>query len=64
MNFQFENLQQLLAMEGHGPFVWTAVVVSLAVMIRLVTKPMADSKAAQKDVARDIARATNSNGEA
>ena len=64
MNFQFENLQQLLAMEGHGPFAWTAVVVSPAVSIRLVTKPMADSKAAQKDVARDIARATNSNGEA
>lgn len=64
MNFQFENLQQLLAMDGHGAFVWTAVLVSLAVMLWLIIKPLADSKAAQKDVARDIARATNSNGEA
>ncbi len=64
MNFQFENLQQLLAMDGHGPFVWTAVLVSLAVMLWLIIKPLADSEAAQKDVARDIARATNPNGEA
>ncbi len=64
MNFQFENLQQVLEMDGHGPYVWTAVLVSLAVMVWLVGKPLADSRAAQKDVARDIARATNSNGEA
>jgi heme exporter protein D len=64
MNFQFENLQQLLAMDGHGPFVWTAVLVSLVVMLWLIIKPLADSKAAQTDVARDIARTTNSNGEA
>ena len=51
-------------MDGHGPFVWTAVLVSLAVMLWLIIKPLADSEAAQKDVARDIARATNPNGEA
>jgi heme exporter protein CcmD len=64
MSFQFENLGQLLVMDGHGPFVWTAVLVSLAVMFWLIFKPLADSKAAQKNVARDIARLTNSNGEA
>jgi heme exporter protein CcmD len=64
MSFQFENLGQLLVMDGHGPFVWTAVLVSLAVMFWLIIKPLADSKAAQKNVARDIARLTNSNGEA
>jgi hypothetical protein len=33
-------------------------------MLWLIIKPLADSKAAQKNVARDIARLTNSNGEA
>ena len=62
MNFQFQSLEQLLAMDGHGPFVWTAVIVSVAVMLWLVIKPLAESRTALKGVTRDIARAANSQG--
>ena len=60
MKFQFESLQQLFAMGGHGPYVWTAVLVSVAVMLWLIIRPLLDSKRALRDVARDIARAANS----
>lgn len=60
MKFQFESLQQLFAMGGHGPYVWTAVLVSVAVMLWLIIRPLLDSKRALKDIARDIARAANS----
>ena len=64
MKFQFESLQQLFAMGGHGPYVWTAVLVSMAVMLWLIVRPLLDSKRALKDVERDIARAAHSTEEA
>ncbi len=60
MTFQFESLQQLLTMDGHGFYVWTAVLVSMAVMLWLIVSPLLDSKRALKDVAREIARAATS----
>ena len=63
MTFQFESLQQLLTMDGHGPYVWTAVLVSMAVMLWLIVSPLLDSRRALKDVTRDIARAANSKEE-
>jgi len=60
MKFQFESLQHMLAMGGHGLYVWTAVLVSLAVMLWLVVRPLEDSKLALKDVVRDVTRASNS----
>lgn len=63
MTFQFESLQQLLTMDGHGSYVWTAVLVSMAVMLWLIVSPLLDSRRALKDVARDIARAANSKEE-
>ena len=63
MKFQFENLQQMFIMEGHGPYVWTAVLVTVAMMVWLIIKPLADRRAALKDVAADMARIANSNGE-
>ncbi len=63
MKFQFESLQQLLTMDGHGSYVWTAVLVSMAVMLWLIVSPLLDSRRALKDVARDIARAANSKEE-
>lgn len=56
MKMQFDNFQQLWDMAGHGPFVWTSVLVSLVMMIWLIVRPLADRKAALQDVARDIAR--------
>ena len=63
MKFQFESLQQLLTMDGHGSYVWTAVLVSMAVMLWLIVTPLLDSRRALKDVARDIARVANSKEE-
>ena len=63
MTFQFESLQQLLTMDGHGFYVWTAVLVSMAVMLWLIVSPLLDRRRALKDVARDIARAGNSKEE-
>ena len=63
MTFQFESLQQLLTMDGHGFYVWTAVLVSMAVMLWLIVSPLVDSRRALKDVASDIARAANSKEE-
>ena len=63
MTFQFESLQQLLTMDGHGFYVWTAVLVSMAVMLWLIVSPLLDSRRALKDVARDIARTANSQEE-
>ena len=63
MTFQFESLQQLLTMDGHGFYVWTAVLVSMAVMLWLIVSPLLDSRRALKDVARDIARAASSKEE-
>jgi len=56
VKMQFDNFQQLWDMAGHGPFVWTSVLVSLVMMIWLIVRPLADRKAALQDVARDIAR--------
>jgi heme exporter protein D len=63
MTFQFESLQQLLTMDGHGFYVWTAVLVSMAVMLWLIVSPLLDSRRVLKDVASDIARAANSKEE-
>ena len=63
MKFQFESLQHMLAMGGHGPYVWTAVLVSLAVILWLVVRPLEDSKLALNDVVRDVTRASNSKEE-
>ena len=63
MTFQIESLQQLLTMDGHGFYVWTAVLVSMAVMLWLIVSPLLDSRRALKDVARDIARTANSKEE-
>ena len=40
MTIQFASLQEFLIMEGHGPFVWLAVIVSLAVLVGLVVSPL------------------------
>lgn len=40
MTIQFASLQEFLIMEGHGPYVWLAVIVSLAVLVGLVVSPL------------------------
>lgn len=58
--FQFENIQDFMQMGGHGPYVWSAYVISLSVLIWLVVSPIHRKRTLLKDIARqqqrDIAR--------
>lgn len=36
----FNSLDALLAMEGHGPFVWSAYAITLVVIAWLVVVPL------------------------
>lgn len=40
----FDSLQQLWAMDGHGPYVWSAYAISLALMLALVWQPLRKTK--------------------
>ncbi len=37
---QFDSLQAFLSMGGHGPYVWSAYLVSLTVMAWLLLRPV------------------------
>ena len=64
--FQFESIQEFIQMGGHGPYVWSAYVISLSVLIWLIVSPLRRKTKLFKDIAReqqrDLARqGTNSN---
>ena len=40
----FDSVQQLIAMDGHGVYVWSAFIISLSVMVGLVVKPLCQKK--------------------
>lgn len=40
----FETIQQLIHMDGHGIYVWSAFVISLFVMIGLIVRPLCQTK--------------------
>ena len=56
MQFQFENLEELLVMAGHGEYVWTAVLVSLLTMAWLLVKPLQQPQHNLRDIARQHRR--------
>ena len=56
MKFQFDSFQQMLEMAGHGPYVWTAVLVSLVVMAWLLVRPLQLHRANLKSIARQLRR--------
>ena len=37
---QFENLSALWEMQGHGPFVWSAYAIAIAVLLGIVWSPL------------------------
>jgi heme exporter protein D len=41
----FDSLQALLVMDGHGAYVWTAYIVSIAVIAVALIMPMRRRKA-------------------
>ena len=52
----FNNLEQLMLMGGHGPYVWSAFAVTIAALVWLVLAPIINHRALLKDVARDLQR--------
>ena len=54
MQFQFENFASFLAMNGHGPFVWSAYGVALLVMAALVAAPILRQKKLRREFGRQM----------
>lgn len=45
MQFQFESLAAFWVMDGHGPYVWGAYIITALVLIYLLVSPMLQRKA-------------------
>lgn len=45
MKFQFGSIADFIAMNGHGPFVWSAYAITFAVLIFLLVSPLLQKKA-------------------
>ena len=50
----FDNLYQLITMDGHGVYVWTATVVTLAVLVSLIVTPLRQHRKTLQIIAREI----------
>ena len=46
----FDSLQQLMFMDGHGIYVWSALVISLAVLAGLIIMPLCQKKHELKNI--------------
>jgi heme exporter protein D len=51
---QFASFQEFLLMDGHGPYVWLAVFVSIAVLVALVISPLRQQRKAMDRIARQL----------
>ena len=56
MTMYFASFQDFLTMDGHGIYVWSAVIISLVVLGWLVVAPILSRRALLKEIARDILR--------
>ena len=56
MNFQFDNVSHMLNMDGHGAYVWAAVVVTVLLMTWLIIKPLLQGRGVVKEIAREVSR--------
>jgi len=54
--FQFDSIQQMIEMDGHGAYVWAAVVVSLLAMFFLVMKPLISQRAVVEEIFVELER--------
>ena len=55
MKFQFENLLDFLAMDGHGFYVWSAVIVAALISAWLIISPLIRLRQVIKDIAQEVA---------
>jgi len=49
MKFQFDNLAAFMAMNGHGPYVWSAYIITFVAIGYLFIKPLLQHRAFLKD---------------
>ena len=54
MTSQFASFQEFLVMDGHGPYVWLAIIVSLIVMIGLVISPLRQQRKSIDKIAQQM----------
>ncbi|PDH30014.1 MAG: heme exporter protein CcmD [SAR92 bacterium MED-G29] len=55
MKFQFENLPDFIAMDGHGFYVWSAVIVAAFISAWLIISPLIRLRQVIKDIAQEVA---------
>lgn len=46
----FESIQQLIVMDGHGIYVWSAFGITIVVMLGLIFKPLCQVKQEFKNI--------------
>ena len=56
MMFYFDSFADFLAMGRHGPYVWAAYGIALAIMVGMVIAPVQRSKAIRKMIQRQLRR--------
>lgn len=54
MQFQFDSLSAFLAMNGHGPYVWAAYFVAVAVLVALAATPVLRQRRMLKEFSRQV----------
>ena len=54
--FRFESLSDFIQMSGHGPYVWSAYVISLVVLVWLVVNPWLRRKRFLREMIRQQQR--------
>jgi heme exporter protein D len=42
--FQFDSLQDMLSMSGHGPYVWACYGITLAAVLWLLINPLVQQR--------------------
>ena len=52
MTFQFENLSELLAMNGHGAFVWASYFITIVALLVIVVIPVIQQRQLFKQLQR------------
>ena len=53
---RFESLSAFFFMDGHGVYVWAAVLVSLGTLIWLVVSPILQHKQTLKEIGLNLTR--------
>lgn len=58
----FENLSDAIAMGGHGPYVWSAYVITLLVILGLLVTPIKRGRELRRQIRAELRRKAQANG--